>query len=109
MKTIQTSLKIALGATTLVSGLAATTAQANINTTPNNETQNPFEITDISTGYMQLAEADTKKDKKEGSCGEGKCGTKKDKMPKEVKCGYKMDEGKCGSKMDEGKCGSKKE
>ncbi|MCK5728207.1 MAG: hypothetical protein KAH08_03195 [Methylococcales bacterium] len=96
MKTVKTSLKIALGATTLLSGLAATSAQADVTITPS--VANPFEMTDLSTGYMQLAEADTKKDKKEGSCGEGKCGAKKDKMPKEGKCGSKMGEGKCGGK-----------
>jgi uncharacterized low-complexity protein len=97
MKTLKTALKIALGTTSLLTGIAATTAiQADTNTVAANDT-NPFEITNLSAGYMQLAEAETKKDKKEGSCGEGKCGSKKEKMPKEGKCGKKMDEGKCGS------------
>jgi uncharacterized low-complexity protein len=97
MKTLKTALKIALGTTSLLTGIAATTAvQADTNTVAANDT-NPFEITNLSAGYMQLAEAETKKDKKEGSCGEGKCGSKKEKMPKEGNCGKKMDEGKCGS------------
>ena len=48
-------------------------------------TDNPFEVTSLSSGYMVA-------DGHEGKCGEGKCG--------EGKCG----EGKCG----EGKCGDKK-
>lgn len=40
---------------------------------------NPFQITELTSGYM-VAE-------KEGKCGEGKCG------------GMKMKEGKCGMKM----------
>lgn len=41
--------------------------------------ENPFQITELASGYM-VAE-------KEGKCGEGKCG------------GMKMKEGKCGMKM----------
>ena len=41
--------------------------------------ENPFQITELTSGYM-VAE-------KEGKCGEGKCG------------GMKMKEGKCGMKM----------
>ena len=67
---------------------------------------NPFQVTDLGSGYMQLAE---------GSCGEGKCGAKKDKAEggcggakgeSEGSCG----EGKCGAKKDkaEGNCGGAK-
>jgi uncharacterized low-complexity protein len=72
----------------LVGGLSATTlAQAE---------ENPFGAEQLDGGYLMLAG--------EGSCGEGKCGSKDDG---EGKCGSKDDgEGKCGSKDDgEGKCG----
>jgi len=67
------------------------------------DTANPFGMTDLNSGYQQLAGAH------EGKCGEGKCGAKK-KAKKEGKCG----EGKCGgakateAKCGEGKCGAKK-
>ena len=75
--------------------------------------QNPFGMSDLSNGYLELAEADKKA---EGSCGEGKCG---DKMKKkaEATCGEgKCGEGKCAGKKPvkaegkcgEGKCGDKK-
>ncbi len=76
-KTKQSPLLLAIG-TTLVSGLSITTVQA--------ESSNPFVITELSDGYMQLAKADTddknatKKENKgsekmkTGACGEGKCG-----------------------------------
>ena len=66
---------------------------------------NPFQSTELSSGYMQLA-----KHHEEGKCGEAKCGedTKKDAEGKcgEAKCGEdskKDAEGKCG----EAKCGNK--
>ncbi len=79
-----------------------------------NAEQNPFGMSDLSNGYLELAEADKKA---EGSCGEGKCG---DKMKKkaEASCGEgKCGEGKCAGKKPEkkaegkcgeGKCGDKK-
>lgn len=70
-----------------------------------NAGQNPFSMTDLSNGYMELA-ADEKK--MEGSCGEGKCGAEmKKKMEMEAK---KKAEGSCGEgKCGEGKCaGAKK-
>ena len=67
-----------------------------------NAADNPFSLTEISTGYMVADQA-------EGKCGEGKCGEAKAKDKKEsegksrvAKDGdKKSDEGKCG----EGKCG----
>jgi len=88
---------------------------------------NPFGATQLSGGYMQIADAhagegkcgegkcgdDKKAEKKgEGSCGEGKCGDDKADKKGEGSCG----EGKCGgdkaegAKADkaEGKCGEGK-
>ncbi len=67
-----------------------------------NAANNPFNLTEISSGYMVADQA-------EGKCGEGKCGEGKAKDKKEsegksrvVKDGDKKSgEGKCG----EGKCG----
>ena len=61
-----------------------------------NADENPFALTDLSSGY-EIAYGD------EGSCGEGKCG--------EGKCGEgegSCGEGKCGEgegSCGEGKCG----
>jgi uncharacterized low-complexity protein len=110
-------LAIAIGST-LLSGLTSTAIQAE--TTLNAE-ENPFTMTELSTGYMQTAEAESGSGKmKDGTCGEGKCGgamlkgseekTAEGKcagnkpMPKanesdknkEAKCG----EGKCGNSMN---------
>ena len=70
-----------------------------------NAESNPFEVAELQSGYIQLAEADG-----EGKCGEGKCGG--EKSDGEGKCG----EGKCGTektdgegKCGEGKCGGDKE
>ncbi len=67
-----------------------------------NAANNPFSLTEISSGYMVADQA-------EGKCGEGKCGEAKAKDKKESKGkprvakdgDKKSDEGKCG----EGKCG----
>ncbi len=67
-----------------------------------NAADNPFSLTEISSGYMVADQA-------EGKCGEGKCGEGKAKNKKEsegksrvAKDGDKKSgEGKCG----EGKCG----
>ena len=72
--------------------------------------ESPFTMSELNSGYIQLAEGKCgegkcggSKDKKEGKCGEGKCGDKKEA---EGKCG----EGKCGGSKGkkEGKCGEKK-
>ena len=70
-----------------------------------NAADNPFGLSEIGSGYMQLASSNENKGA-EGKCGgekaastEGKCG--------EGKCG----EGKCGSEKTtstEGKCGGNK-
>ena len=67
-----------------------------------NAANNPFSLTEISSGYMVADQA-------EGKCGEGKCGEGKAKEKKESKGksrvakdgDKKSDEGKCG----EAKCG----
>ncbi|MDQ7090883.1 MAG: hypothetical protein Q9M50_09580 [Methylococcales bacterium] len=104
-KTKHSSFILTLG-TTLVSGLAATSVYA--------ETSNPFVMTELTEGYMQLAAADTNTDDKDtskmkaGSCGEGKCGGEMMKGSEE-----KTTEGNCAgnkpmpkSKGDNAKSGS---
>lgn len=109
-------LAIAVG-TGLLTGLAATGANAKSSVMTDN---NPFTMTELADGYMQLAKQDgDKKGMKDGACGEGMCGAKMMKegaleKTSEGKCagnkpmanekkGDKKDmEGKCG----EGKCGS---
>jgi len=93
---------LAIGATFTI-GLAAT---------PVNAAENPFGMTDLSSGYMQVASAGDKGE--EGKCGEGKCGGDKSKdgdadKGEEGKCGG--DKGKDGDadKGAEGKCGGDKD
>jgi uncharacterized low-complexity protein len=73
---------------------------------------NPFGMTELNAGYMQLASSH------EGKCGAGKCGGSTEKTS-EGKCGAgkcggsaeKSSEGKCGGsteKSTEGKCGAGK-
>ncbi|NNG12207.1 MAG: low-complexity protein [Halobacteria archaeon] len=88
-------------------GTAIVTSLASVNTA--NAAQNPFAMTELSSGYMVAEMA-------EGKCGEGKCGgakaTEEAKTMEEGKCG----EGKCGGaaktteegKCGEGKCGASK-
>ena len=93
-KSTKKPLAIALGAAFITSLAAAPAANA---------AENPFAMSELSSGYMVAEMAEGKcgegKMDKEGKCGEGK-------MDKEGKCGEgKMDkEGKCG----EGKCGGDK-
>ncbi len=58
--------------------------------------ENPFGLSELDRGYMQLASAHM-----EGKCGAGKCGSN---MPAEAADAAKADamQGKCGA----GKCGS---
>lgn len=94
--------------TSIVAGLGSTAVSAD---------SNPFEVSELSSGYMNMAEADVvekgAKMAKDGVCGEGKCGGKMSgaaEKAKEGKCAGKMEdeskstEGKCG----EGKCGDNK-
>ena len=76
-KTQNNTLACAVGAV-LVGSLAGTGVV--------NAAENPFGMTELQSGYMQLAS-------KEGACGEGKCGGEM-KKKKEGACG----EGKCGGK-----------
>lgn len=96
-KTILKPLSVALGAT-----FAVTLAASNVSAAPAGD--NPFAMSELKSGYMQLAgnegKCGGKKETKEGKCGEGK------KAEKEGKCGEgkkSTKEGKCG----EGKCGGK--
>jgi len=103
-------LAIALGAA-FITSLAGTPVA--------NAAENPFAMSELSSGYMVAEMAEGKcgegkcggeKTKAEGKCGEGKCGG--DKAKTEGKCGgdkaeaegKAMGEGKCG----EGKCGGEK-
>lgn len=105
MKTRRNALSLALGTTALVSTLAASpivTADTN-----------PFSFNDLGNGYM-VADHDGGKVKKDGSCGESKCGDKKaaKKVKKDGSCG----ESKCGDekakkatkKSKDGSCGESK-
>jgi uncharacterized low-complexity protein len=66
-----------------------------------NAAENPFGLTELNSGYMQMAGSHGGG---EGKCGAGKCGG--EKKDGEGKCG----EGKCGGekKDGEGKCGAGK-
>ena len=108
LKTSKKSLSIAVGTALGASLALSPMAMAD---------SNPFGATELSGGYMQLADGHAgegkcgegkcggdKADKAEGSCGEGKCGG--DKSEAEGKCGgdKAKTEGSCG----EGKCGGDK-
>ncbi len=86
----------AVGAALTASVIAMPTANADAN---------PFDLTELSSGYMVAGNH-------EGKCGEGKCGESKAgaKKMKDGKCGEgKCGEGKCGEgKCGEGKCGEGK-
>ena len=94
-KTSKKSLSIAVG--TALGASLALSPMAIADT-------NPFGMTELPGGYMQVAG-----NHGEGKCGEGKCGD--DKAEKEGSCG----EGKCGGEKahkegscGEGKCGGDK-
>lgn len=117
-RTNKTPLVIAVGGT-IVSSLTSTSILAEIQ--PGIDA-NPFEIYELSSGYMQIAKSDSEKagskKMKDGSCGEGGCGSSMkgseektaegkcagDKPMPSMKKSMKGKEGKCG----EGKCGSSK-
>lgn len=77
-KNVIKPLTIAMGVA-MVSSIAGTSVA--------NAAENPFGMTELSSGYMVAAA-------NEGKCGEGKCGGSMSKA-KEGKCG----EGKCGMSM----------
>ncbi|SDJ67638.1 hypothetical protein [Microbulbifer yueqingensis] len=94
---------------------AAFIASASLNVSAGVGNANPFAAEELSSGYnlaMLSEHGDDKK--KEGKCGEGKCGEEGKKKEGEGKCG----EGKCGEegehegmegmKEGEGKCGEGK-
>jgi uncharacterized low-complexity protein len=97
----------------ILSGL--TSSAVNAKTTSDFD-KNPFTLTELSNGYMQLAKSDKKdSDKvKDGACGEGSCGAAMMKGSEE-----KTAEGNCAGnkpiptnnksdKSEEGKCGDGK-
>lgn len=110
-----------LNKTPLATAIGAVVVSAFATTATHAET-NPFAMTELSQGYMQVAEANENytvkpfpKNAKEAACGEGKCGSMMDddKMKKgmEGACGGMMKgkEGACGmKKTTEGKCGEGK-
>lgn len=71
--------------TTIGTAVAATFAAS-----PASAENNPFAMSELDGGYMQLAQSD--------KAGEMKCGSKMDKK-QEAACG----EGRCGSMMEDGK------
>lgn len=81
---------------TIGTALLTSLATSPVHATPN--TANPFTLTELSSGYHQLAE-------NEGQCGASKMSVK---QGKEASCGAAKEkpvtEGKCG----EGKCGTNK-
>ncbi len=90
-KKMLTPIAAALGTTFVVSLAASPIAQAD---------ENPFSMTQLSSGYMQLAEGNCGEQKKaEGSCGENKEGMEEEKKA-EGNCGEKKEE-----KKAEGSCG----
>jgi uncharacterized low-complexity protein len=84
---------LAMGAALTGGLLAAGTASA---------AANPFALTEMGSGYMQVAEG-----KCGGKAAEAKCGGNK---AEEAKCGgNKAEEAKCGgNKAEEAKCGGNK-
>jgi len=107
MKTRKNALSLAIGTTALVGSLSAVSiVSANAN---------PFSFSDLGNGYM-VADHGGAKSKKDGSCGESKCGddkaNKATKKSKDGSCG----ESKCGDdkakkapkKSKDGSCGESK-
>ena len=99
----KTPLAVAMGAA-FISTFAATAAYAEAN---------PFGMTELSTGYMQVAEADTANKAAEMSCGAAMGGMAKPKTPEGACAGAKnhpaatpatkATEGSCGDMMKDGK------
>ena len=105
----KTPLAAAMGAA-FISTFAATAAHAEAN---------PFGMTELSTGYMQVAEADVSKKTAEMACGAAMGGMEKPKTPEGACAGKKpaaaaaapttatpatkATEGSCGDMMKDGK------
>ena len=100
----KTPLAAAMGAA-FISTFAATAAHAEAN---------PFGMTELSTGYMQVAEADVSNKTAEMACGAAMGGMAKPKTPEGACAGSKKPagaaspatkatEGSCGDMMKEGK------
>ena len=103
----KTPLAVAMGAA-FISTFAATAANAEAN---------PFGMTELSTGYMQVAEADVSKKTAEMACGASMGGMAKPKTPEGACAGSakpstkvvpaegaaKTTEGSCGDMMKDGK------
>ena len=104
----KTPLAAAMGAA-FISTFAATAANAETN---------PFGMTELSTGYMQVAEADVSKKTAEMACGAAMGGMAKPKTPEGACAGSKKPataaavtpapatkttEGSCGDMMKDGK------
>lgn len=92
MKKMNKALAVAVGST-LISGLSSVAVAES-------EVQNGFQMTELSSGYMQLAAADAatagKDSNAKAKATEGKCAG-----AKPISAAPKATEGKCG----EGKCG----
>jgi uncharacterized low-complexity protein len=93
----KTPLAAAMGAV-LISTFAATAANAEAN---------PFGMTELSTGYMQVAEADAAKKTPEMACGASMGGMDKHKTPEGACAGSKKPASAAGAKAKatEGSCG----
>lgn len=101
----KTPLAAAMGAA-LISTFSATAANAEAN---------PFGMTELSTGYMQVAEADSANKTAEMKCGASMGGMAKPKTPEGACAGSKKpaaaastekakaEEGSCGGMMKDGK------
>jgi uncharacterized low-complexity protein len=99
----KTPLAAAMGAA-FISTFAATVANAEAN---------PFGMTELSAGYMQVAEADVSKKTAEMACGSAMGGMAKPKTPEGACAGSKKPataaattkatEGSCGDMMKDGK------
>ncbi len=95
----------------LVVAVSAALATGTFAISAANADENPFQMTELSSGYMVAdahgtaqEEATEEEKAKEGKCGEGKCGEGKcggEKSDADTPEEGKTGEGKCG----EGKCG----
>ena len=92
----KTPLAAAMGAA-FISTFAATAANAEVN---------PFGITELSSGYMQVAAADVAKKTGEMACGAAMGGMAKPKTPEGACAGSKKPAAAAATKATEGSCGA---